>query len=158
MRYKRRNFLVNPRFQLRFAFFISSWVIGLSMMFPLMLNEAFSIIAKLLIQDPHGPEVEQILSAKQDILRYLLISEAVFVLVVFLLGIFLAHRIAGPLYKLNQYFREAARTGRLKPGLKFRTGDHFQELAEGYNAMVAAVQGEAPSASEKAKTEERPQS
>ncbi len=140
MRHKRRNFLVNPRFQLRFAFFISSWVIGLSLMFPLMLDEALTVIIELVIRDPRGPEVAQILAAKKDLFRNLYIFELIFVLVVFFLGIFLSHRIAGPLYKLDQYFREAARTGRLRSGLRFRSGDHFLELAENYNRMVDSVQ------------------
>jgi methyl-accepting chemotaxis protein len=140
MRHKRRNFLVNPRFQLRFAFFISSWVIGLSLMFPMLLNEAFSIITELVIRDPRGPEVAQVLAAKQDLFRNLYLFESAFVLVVFFLGVFLSHRIAGPLYKLDQYMREAAKTGNLKPMLRFRSGDHFLELAESYNEMVAAVQ------------------
>lgn len=143
MRHQRRNFLVNPRFQLRFAFFMSSWVIGLSLMFPMLLNEAFSIITELVIRDPRGPEVAQVLAAKQDLFRNLYIFESIFVLVVFFLGIFMSHRIAGPLYKLDQYLREAARTGHLKPTLRFRSGDNFMELAESYNEMVAALQPEA---------------
>jgi len=146
MRQKRRNFLVNPRFQLRFAFFISSWVIGLSLMFPLLLNEAFSIITELVIRDPRGPEVAQVLAAKQDLFRNLYLFESAFVVVVFFLGIFMSHRIAGPLYKLDQYLREAARTGHLKPMLRFRSGDNFLELAESYNEMVSAVQPDSAAA------------
>jgi hypothetical protein len=144
MRHKRRNILVNPSFQLRFAIFNSSWIIGLSLMFPLLLDEAFSIITELAIQDPRGPEVAQVLAAKQDLMRNLYLFESSFILVVFALSVFLSHRVAGPLYKLDQYFREAARTGRLKGGLRFRSGDHFTEVAESYNAMVAAVQPEVP--------------
>jgi methyl-accepting chemotaxis protein len=142
MRHKRRNFLVNPRFQLRFALFITTWVIGLSLMFPMLLNEAFSIITELVMRDPRGPEVAQVLAAKRDLFRNLYLLESAFVLVVFFLSVFLSHRIAGPIFKLDQYLREAAKTGHLKPMLKFRSGDHFLELAESYNEMVAAVQPE----------------
>ena len=152
MRQKRRNFLVNPRFQLRFAFFISSWVIGLSLVFPMLLNEAFSIMMELVIRDPRGPEVAQVLAAKQDLLRNLYLFESGFVLVVFLLGVFLSHRIAGPIHKLDQYFREAAKTGHLKPMLRFRSGDHFLEIAESYNAMVAAVQPDSVAKTQARKT------
>ncbi|MBU6374701.1 MAG: hypothetical protein KGQ59_01780 [Bdellovibrionales bacterium] len=144
MKHKRRNFLINPRFQFRFAFVMCSWVIGLSLAFPLVLTEAFNVITDLRISDPRGPEVEQVLRAQKDMMRALLAFEVGFVLVIFVLAVFLSHRIAGPLYKLNMYLREAARTGKLKPHLQFRSGDHFQELAESYNAMVAAVQNERP--------------
>ena len=141
MSHKRRNFLINPRFQLTFALFMGSWIIGLSIVFGLTLNEAFSVIADQAIRDPQGPEVAQILAAKNELFRNLYLFEAGFVLLIFVLGIFLSHRVAGPIYKLNQYLLEAAKTGRLKPGLKFRSGDHFHELADSYNAMVAAVEG-----------------
>lgn len=144
MKHKRRNFLINPRFQFRFAFVMASWVIGLSLAFPLVLSEALTAITDLLVRDPRGPEVAQILAAKQEILRALVIFEVLSVLVIFVLGVFLSHRIAGPLYKLNMYLRESARTGRLKPNLQFRSGDNFQELAQSYNEMVAAVQNGAP--------------
>lgn len=141
MRQQRRNFLVNPRFQLRFAFFMSSLVVGLSLMFLLLINEAFRVITSLLIRDPQGPDVEKVLQAKHELLTTLYLSEGLFVVALFVLAIFLSHRIAGPLYKLNQTFLDAARTGKLKANLQFRSTDHFQELAENYNAMVTAVQG-----------------
>ncbi len=118
---------------------------GLSLMFILLLNEAFTIITNLLIRDPQGPEVEKLLQAKSELLKMLYLAEGTFVVLLFLVAVFLSHRIAGPLYKLNQVFLEAARTGKMKSPIRFRSSDHFQELAESYNAMVAAVQKSSPS-------------
>jgi len=139
MKHKRRNFLINPSFQLRFALYISSWMMGLSLMFLLILDEAFTMISDLLIRDPRGPEVAQVLAAKHELFRSLYFIEAGFVLLVFVLSVFVSHRIAGPLYKLNRYMRDGAKNGRLLGDLHFRSGDHFRELAESYNAMASAV-------------------
>ncbi|MEN9723643.1 MAG: hypothetical protein RJB38_1629 [Pseudomonadota bacterium] len=140
MKHKRSKILINPRFQLRFAFFVTSWVLGLSLVFPMILNEAFSLITDQAIQDPQGLDVAHLIAVREKLFQYLYFIEAIFALVIFLLSIFLSHRVAGPLYKLNLFLQNAAKTGTLQGGLKFRSGDHFTELADSYNAMVAAVQ------------------
>lgn len=139
MSFKRRRFIINPRFQFRFAFYICTWVLAVSSVFPLLLNQVFSLLAEQLVAMPGGPEMEQILGTRRELLIGVYLLEGLFLVTVFGLSIFLSHRIAGPLYKLNEFFKEGARTGALKPDLHFRKTDHFQELAESYNAMVESV-------------------
>ena len=144
--YKRRNYLINPKFQIRFAFYISTWILALSSIFPLLLNQTFTLLADQVTSLPGGPEIQQIMEAKKQLLVGLITIEAVFFCVVAALSIFVSHRIAGPIYKLNEYLKEGARTGELKPDLHFRADDHFKEVAENYNAMVAAVSQKSRSA------------
>jgi methyl-accepting chemotaxis protein len=139
MSIKRRIIVINPRFQYRFAFYICTWILALSAIFPVLLSQSFSLLAEQLMALPGGPEVEQIMTARKQLLIGVYLLEALFVLIVFAMSIFISHRIAGPLYKLNEFFKEGARTGNLKRDLHFRTNDHFKELAENYNAMVEAV-------------------
>lgn len=139
MNFKRRRFIINPKFQFRFAFYICTWILALSAIFPLLLDQSFSLLAEHVVSLPGGPDIQQVLVAKRQLLLWVYVLEVAFAGAVFALSIFLSHRIAGPLYKLNEYFKEAAATGRLKPDLKFREHDHFKELAESYNAMVTAV-------------------
>jgi methyl-accepting chemotaxis protein len=56
----------------------------------------------------------------------------------FLISIFMSHKIAGPLYKLNQFFREA-KAGNLDQVLFFRNRDYFQELVPEYNGMMESI-------------------
>jgi hypothetical protein len=139
MSFKRRRFIINPKFQFRFAFYICTWILAIGSIFPILLNQVFSLLAEQLVAMPGGPEVDKILSARKELLLGLYVLQGLFVLTVFGMSVFLSHRIAGPLYKLNEFFKEGARTGQLKPNLFFRKTDHFQELADSYNAMVDAV-------------------
>jgi methyl-accepting chemotaxis protein len=139
LNFKRRRFLINSRFQLRFAFYLCTWSLALSAIFPVLLNQTFMLLAEQLIQNPNGPEVAYIMDVRKEILLGIYALEAVFLVAVFGISIFISHRIAGPLYKLNEFFKEAAATGQLKRDLRFRSTDHFQEIAQSYNAMVEAV-------------------
>jgi methyl-accepting chemotaxis protein len=137
--FKRRRFLINPRFQYRFAFYLCTWVLAVAAIFPVLLNQTFTLLTQQLISSPGGPEVAYILEARTELMKGIYQLVAVFMVAIAGISIFISHRIVGPLYKLNEYFKEAARTGVLKSGLRFRATDHFSELAENYNAMVEAV-------------------
>jgi hypothetical protein len=136
---QRRRFLINPRFQFRFAFYLCTWVLAVVAIFPVLLNQIFTILTQQMITSPSGPEVAYVLEARSELMSGLYQLVAVFLVAITGISIFISHRIAGPLYKLNEYFKEAARTGVMKPDLRFRSTDHFRELAENYNAMVEAV-------------------
>ena len=58
---------------------------------------------------------------------------------VFILCIFLTHRVAGPLYKLESYLKKFTE-GEPIEHLKFRKGDHFHEIAEEYNKAMGSLQ------------------
>ena len=70
----------------------------------------------------------------------LLIVEGVGVLVAALaLGLFTTHRLAGPWIALRRALRDV-KNGDLERRLRFRASDgHLQEVADEYNAMVAAL-------------------
>ena len=52
-------------------------------------------------------------------------------------GVLISHRIAGPMYRLNQDLRVMADKRELK-SLKFRKKDFFQEIPEAFNLVVEA--------------------
>ncbi len=55
--------------------------------------------------------------------------QAAFIGVVFVVCIFLSHKIAGPLYKLKNYLINIRSGGDITP-LYFRKGDNFHDVAE----------------------------
>lgn len=55
-----------------------------------------------------------------------------FTLLVFILCIFLSHKIAGPMYKLQKFLHDVQDNG-FNGRLFFRKGDYFQEVAEDIN-------------------------
>jgi len=64
---------------------------------------------------------------------------AVFVIIAFVavavgmgVGLWISHRVAGPIYRMRRHLQEAA-AGRAPKPIRFRQGDYFQELADAYN-------------------------
>ena len=137
--YRRRIFLINRRFQLRFAFYVCSFLFALSFAYPLIINSTFDFFIKTLAADPAAPSVIYLEETRKELLSLLLLMEAVFLSIAFVISIFISHRVAGPLFKLGRYFREA-RDGNIEQKLFFRKNDYFQELCSDYNAMMESIQ------------------
>ena len=53
-------------------------------------------------------------------------------------SIFLTHKIAGPLFKLNQYFKRIEK-GDLTARIQFRNFDEIKETADRFNEMAASL-------------------
>ncbi len=139
MSYRRRVLLINPRFQLRFAFYVCSWLFALSLIYPMLIYNVFEFIIRGAEFDPLGPEYGKLQQAKHDVLILLCLLQLVFLTMTFLISLFMSHRIAGPLYKLGQALKSLA-SGQWKGKLHFRKKDHFQELAEEFSKATAAAQ------------------
>jgi hypothetical protein len=57
-------------------------------------------------------------------------------------GLFYSHKIAGPLYRLNKYFEDAALSGApLEKKVYFREDDFFQEVPVSINKYIDGVTG-----------------
>jgi hypothetical protein len=69
----------------------------------------------------------------------MLAAVAGLVLVLLLAGIWLTHKVAGPMYALSR-FMEAAQEGRWKDIRAFRKGDEFLYLAEQFQKLAARIQ------------------
>jgi methyl-accepting chemotaxis protein len=135
MAYQRRLLLINRPFQLRFAFYVVSWMIALSVTYPLIIYELFEMLGRILIQVSSDPAIgQQILDKRQEVVLLLILLQIAVMSVMFLVSIFLSHRIAGPIYKLMKSMEEA-RAGKLEGPIFFRKNDHFKELADQFNAL-----------------------
>lgn len=138
MLYKRANFLINKKFQLKFAFYVCSWIFALSMVYPLIIYNIFEYFLQMVSQgaDAHGViTVEKIKAVENQVLLLLGILQLLFLGITFMLSIFLSHRIAGPLYKLKKSMEEVAR-GNLDLRITFRKNDHFMDMQDTFNDMI----------------------
>ena len=134
---RRRVILINPPFQLKFAFFVTSWVGALSLVTPLTVEGLYDLFIRIGMATPGGPQVEALKSSKDEVIRLLIATEFGLIVAIAALSLFLSHRIAGPLYKLKKTM-EAAAHGDIQTHLTFRKADHFKELAETFNTMTTA--------------------
>src|SRR4051812_42780426 len=138
MQYRRSAVLIDKRFQLRFSFFVCSWIFALSFVYPVIIYTLFNYCMHLMATDPQGPAFASIEGSRREVITLLVGFQAIFIVITFLISVFVSHRIAGPLYKLKQKFREAKR-GDLRPDLAFRRKDNFQGIAEEYNEMIRGI-------------------
>lgn len=136
--YRRSIFLINKKFQFRFAFYVCSWLLALSFVYPLIVHSLFGYFVRYAAADPNGPSVQSLMDVRSQVLFLLAMLQAIFLFVTFLISIFMSHRIAGPLFKLSKFFSQA-KAGNLGAELYFRDKDHFQDLAAQYNDMMQGI-------------------
>jgi methyl-accepting chemotaxis protein len=140
---RRKIYLINPRFQWRFIGFmavvsllaISILFLSNILFFRNMHQEALSV--GLAPDNPYFDFLKEQQTSLSTV--YLAVSAVVFVVMVGL-GVFYSHRIAGPLYNLNNRMKQIAAGAEPSP-VRFRRKDQFQELAENFNAMMAKLKG-----------------
>ena len=145
-RRKRRQYLVNPQFQLRFMIYIALAVLlGFTIIYTSNLWYFSTLVSQgqELGLDPSHPYYELIEDQRKLLTRtYLIISGITFVLLMWA-GLFLSHRIAGPLYRIESYMKQVtAGDVDLKP-VHLRKGDFFPEIADILNDVIAHLRDEA---------------
>ncbi|MCM2322377.1 MAG: hypothetical protein NDJ90_03855 [Oligoflexia bacterium] len=138
--YRRRIYLVDKKFQFRLSLYVSAWVVALSFVYPLVVYNVFEFFIQFALATPMGPEIELLRQTRKEVLWLLIGSGVTFVLLTFFSSLFLAHRIAGPIYKFRMYLNKA-KAGNYNEPLSFRRWDHFQYLATDYNELIAGLRG-----------------
>ncbi|MGE4233453.1 MAG: HAMP domain-containing protein [Bacteriovoracia bacterium] len=139
MVYKRAKFLINKKFQLKFAFFVCSWIFALSMIYPILIYNLFEYFVHA-IQDPstahaYNLTADKIKELEKQVLFLLGILQLVFLSITFVLSIFISHRIAGPVYRIRKALEEVGR-GNFDQRVTLRKTDHFHELQDTFNEMI----------------------
>jgi methyl-accepting chemotaxis protein len=141
MQYKRKIFLINKPFQFRFSLYVCSWLFTISFVYPLIVYNLFEYFLHYMTLDPNGPTLEAIMMVRKDIIYLLIFFQLAFTGLTFLISIFMSHRIAGPLFKLKNFFRMNG-NGKLSPEIFFRKSDHFQDVAADYNHMINSIRAD----------------
>lgn len=138
MKNNRRQYLINPQFQLKFACLITLAMFVFNMAFPLFIMNMFEISAEhnLIINNPTAQNA--LSQARSEFMVLMVILEVCFILMTFVLALFHSHKIAGPLYKLRVSM-QALKQGVLDRHISFRAKDNFPELADEFNEMSDAI-------------------
>jgi methyl-accepting chemotaxis protein len=141
MKYKRKIILINRPFQFRFSLYVCSWLFAISFVYPLIVYNLFEYFTHYMTMDPNGPTLEAIQAVKHNVIYLLVFFQIAFLALTFLISVFMSHRIAGPLFKLKQFFRMNGK-GKLSPEIYFRKSDHFQDIADEYNHMMGTIRAD----------------
>lgn len=139
----RTRYLINPAFQLRFV----GIMVGVAVLAALALYVANALfVAKLVavgkslgLASDH-PFWRFLAEQKFVLNSVFLVTGAVVCLAIVVVGIFLSHRIAGPIHRMQSHLDEIARSGEVKE-LSFRQRDYFPEMAESINGVLRRLSG-----------------
>ena len=137
----RTQYIINPRFQFRvigYAFIASALVIGVVYASNFYFFHRFISMGKDL-GIPENHVYFEFLQQQRVTMNWVFLGiSSVISGILFLGGVLLSHRIAGPIYHLCRELRFVAE-GRPLKEVKFRTHDFFPELAEFYSGAVRQI-------------------
>ena len=136
-RYRRKQYLVNKRLQLQFAFFLTLQVaipillLGASLFIinKLYLTSIQMVVGNNVLPDSHIQEV--LLFSVLSVLALLVISGILLVYI----SIRFTHHIAGPIYKLEKTVDNLVK-GHKAESIKFRKTDFICGLADKFNILI----------------------
>jgi hypothetical protein len=140
-----KKFLVNANFQMRFMFsLILISVFSMSIIY--LANDYFFQTymhkGQVLNLPPDHPFFLMIQEQKSFMTKVYVIVAGSISGIACLWGLFYSHKIAGPLYRLNKYFEDAALSGApLEKKVYFREDDFFQEVPVSINKYIDGVTG-----------------
>ena len=140
---RRKVILINPSFQLKFIGYMA--IGGLFSLIAFYIADIFFF--NRLIQ--HGVDFNlpadhiyfQLISQQQGLMQNIFwVTRLIIFLFFSLSGLFLSHRIAGPLFNLKNHLKRLADdtiNGKVKKELHFRHNDFFQEIPEAFNYYLS---------------------
>lgn len=136
--YKRRIYLINPSFQVKFSLLVSFIIFLSSIIYPLTIHNLITTISGQVAAT--SPEFStQLSDIKSTLLLILVLWQVGFTLLAFVICIFMTHKVAGPLFKLQKYLSHI-REGQFNGKLFFRKGDYFHSLADDINETFETIQ------------------
>lgn len=136
--YKRKVLFINPSFQLKFISFlilatfiaIFSFYIAQTYFFKQLFEEG------LLMNLPKDHAYFSVLFKQKDLMDKVFLITGFFVFIfLFIFGLILSHRIAGPLEKLKNSLEDYSNGDKIHK-LKFRKNDFFKDLADTFNKLI----------------------
>ena len=135
-KFKRKHYFIAPAFQLRYIRTVLLIVFGVGVLSAYTVYYQSMILfgEKLANVYPQGRLVSIVKSINMQILLSLLLITPLMVLI----GMFLSHRIAGPIYRMEKFLTGVSQ-GDLTTHLTLRPKDELKPLAEGINTVVDSL-------------------
>ena len=131
----RRSWLINPKFQFQiiaYGMAIAGFALTLNL---IAVRFFFQRSRETLVQAslPASHPIFDFLAQQERLMSLEFLAIVCFTVVFsFVLGVFLSHRVAGPMYRLRKHF-EGISHGKHVAKVKFRDNDFFKDVADAYN-------------------------
>lgn len=130
----RRQFIINPGFQLKFSLLVTLAIMVFNIPTPLFIITLIDVIS----ESNKSLNLQQLLNTKWQIFLFFLVVEVVFLSMAFMIALYHSHKIAGPLFKLKKAMI-SLRQGVYNQNIRFRAKDNFTDLADEFNAMADSI-------------------
>jgi methyl-accepting chemotaxis protein len=137
--YKRKIYIINKEFQLKYLFTIISMIAisVLSVSFITFYVIWDNVIKEFFFIPEAAKKLTDIFIRTSEIAGgFTLLILAIFAVA----GIFLSHRVAGPLYRVERVAEELSK-GNLDVNVRFRKSDELHSLADSMNKMIGGIKG-----------------
>ncbi len=135
--HKRTKILISPRYQIRFATFSVLFLLPIAVLNAGVIWNLFDFFNAVFERNGISDPLMQ--QFRQGLLFRLIGLQALFLVLVALIALYLSHKTAGPLEKLKKAMLEYAESASAKP-LTFRKGDFFTDVADTFNEMTSKLQ------------------
>jgi hypothetical protein len=139
---KMRHMLLNARFQLKYCFMMVGMSSVISIMLGYFLVDQMRENSRMLQLEAELDAAFQAQLADSDAQTVLVMiaTLALFNVALFLIGVFITHRMAGPIYVFRRYLL-ALSEGRIPQIRRLRKGDEFKEVLEALEIACDGIQG-----------------
>ncbi len=140
---RRRVLLINPRFQMSFILQMIILAFGIICVFYGANIYFFKSYLKQgqLAGLPADHVFFGFLGEQFQLMNWIFfITSLVAFSIIFVMGLYLSHKVAGPLYRLQKHLEELVEQEKPLSEVKFREGDYFRELEAVYNQHVKVMQ------------------
>ncbi|MBG09162.1 MAG: hypothetical protein CME68_10415 [Halobacteriovoraceae bacterium] len=134
------HFLISPSFQLKIASFSLLPGVIIVAIYGLLINGQMKENYEILVSSsPMEDAVKNQLWLELDQFKIQFVAFSfLFLILIFFFGIFLSHRVAGPICKMKKVM-EQVRKGDRDARLLFRETEEFSEMATSFNNMMDSL-------------------
>ena len=143
---ERKNYLINPKFQLSMVGIFIGIALIINIIYFLSITYSFhEIVAagnKANLPE-NGQFFKFIHSLENRFTSIFLWTSLISASILVVFGILLSHKIAGPIYRINEDLRSMTKDGKLRT-LHFRKGDFFVETTETFNNFIKSLNNKDP--------------
>lgn len=133
----RRNYMIAPKLQLKIVGMLAGVAVVSSIIICIVAYERILLLDRLFdgnyVPPPLGKSTLTLVA--NTLMKRLLIIVSGMVCVFTVLGVYLTHKVAGPMWKLEHEIEKFLNNEKISP-IKFRKGDEFQRLPELVNRLI----------------------
>ena len=139
MDHKRRNYLINTRFQLKFCILATLIIALCCSIYPLSFYGIMTGLVESI--SALSPELTANLEEnKRSILYFFIRWQIIISSLIFVICIFFSHKIAGPIYRIRKSLQQVQKEGKWET-MYTRKGDYFPELVSDINRVFEKGNG-----------------